>query len=452
MVFVIKKTEKINIDALAERIPLICSEYNVCGKVVERKTSDTAAEPEHYILVGMGDVPSSVDPKAIADRSERSFLLFYPHCFALKINEDTNPLKLIDKTVEYCKEAEFIKALFNEFKCEIPEVIRVDELYSLKRFNDQRHNKRLNAEGKKRFHLGLQRFFKKEKTKSRHKKAWKKHYRSERFDENAPVIKQYLNFFRRNDPEISLKVLQQSCDNLKLTVMNENEYRYFKKQMKKLYPDISYSASPKWEVDHGLIKVPKGEENPFGECVTYEEYFKMREETFSQSGYAALENINVSRWEFRNITYRSVDESIIASVLSPYRFGYVKDSQLSTVLSFGESNVISIPSGEMMNFYSLAMSYGLPFYVDDHNQYKDASLDYVHIVYSRASQNAINEILNRLVGDKITGSHMITEKQRRKHLLSNQINDAISTAEQEQKKGSRLPKPQTSRDADLKQL
>lgn len=422
-VIAINSEEKINIASLSEKIPLLCREYHVFGQVVERKSSDPTAETEYYILAGLNELPQA-DPKFIANRSERSFLLFYPHCFALKVDEDSNPLKLIEKTVEYCKEAEFTKAIFNEFCCQIPEVIRVDELYSLIRYNDQRNNQRLNGEAKQGFHRELQGFFKKEKSKSKYIQAWKKHYRSERFDETAPVYKQYLNFLRRNNPEVSLKTLQRSCENLKLTVMNENEYRYFKKQMKKLYPEISYAVSDKCVVDHGIVKMPKGIDNPFGETVTYDEYFKKREESFSEMGYAALENINVSYWEFRNITFRSSDESIVASVLNPYRFGYVKDNQLNTILALGEADVISIPSSEMMNFYSLAKSYNLPFYIDDHNQFADASLEYVQVVYSQATQPILNKILNQLVGDKITGSHMISEKQRKKHLLSSQINEA----------------------------
>lgn len=420
----IQQGEKINISALSENISRLCSEYHCFGKVVERKTHDPTAKPEYYILAGINGIPSNVDPKDIVNRSERSFLLFYPHCFALKIDENINPLELIEETVKYCKEAEFTQAIYNEFQCEIPEVIRVDELYSLTRYNNQRQNSKLNAEVRQRFHHGLQSFFKKEKSKSKYKQAWKKHYRSERFNEDASLLKQYWNFFRRNNPEVSIKDLQRSCDNLKFTVMYENEYQYFKQQMKKHHPNVLYSASDKCVVDHGLVKLPKGVENPFGDGITRDEYVKIREDTFAESGFAALENLDVSRWEFRDITYRAADESIIASVLNPFRFGFVKDNDLNTVLAFGDSDVVSIPANEMMNFYSLARSHNLPFYIDDFNQYADASLNYVQVVYSQASQSIMDQILNQLVGDKIVGSHMISEKQRKKHLLANQINAA----------------------------
>lgn len=421
----INQEQRSNIAALRGKIQALCKEYNVYGDVVERRSSDPTAEPEYYIVAGMNELPN-VDPKKIVNRDDRCFFLFYPHSFALEIDEDTNPLKLIEKTVEYCKEAEFTKAIFNEFRCEIPEVLRVEELYSLKRFYDQRSNKRLTGDAKKVFHNKLVRFFKKERSTSKFKQAWKKHYRSERFNSNLYLPLQYLNFFRRKNPEIPLKTLQASCENLKLTVMNEIEYQYFKKQMKKLHPDISYSVSDKWEVDHGKIKLPKGIENPFGESVTYDEYFKKREETFSQSGFDSVQNLNVSHWEFRNVTFRASDESVIASVLNPFRFNYVKDNQLNTVLAFGACDVVSIPSGEMMNFYSLAKAEGLPFYIDDHNQFADASLESVQVVYSQASQPVMDSILNQLVGDKIIGSHMITEKSRKKHLLANQIDAAVN--------------------------
>ena len=201
----IQQAENINIAALSEKIALVCSEYHVFGKVVERKSLDPTAKPEYYVLAGINEIPSNVDPKDIVNRADRSFLLFYPHCFAIKVDEDTNPLKLIEETIKYCKEAEFIKAIYNEFRCEIPEVIRVDELYSLTRCNEQRQNKKLNSDMRQRFHRKLQEFFKKEKSSSRYKQAWKKHYRSERFDENAVLIKQYWNFVRRNNPEVSAK-------------------------------------------------------------------------------------------------------------------------------------------------------------------------------------------------------------------------------------------------------
>lgn len=420
----IQQVDNINLEALSDKISLVCSEYHVFGKVVERKSLDPTAKPEYYILVGINNMPSNVDPKEIANRADRSFLLFYPHYFALKIDGNTNPIKLVEETKNYCKEAEFIKALYNEFGCEIPEVIRVDELYSLTRFNDQRQNKKLNPDHRQRFHRKLQAFFKKERPKNRYQKAWKKHYRSERFDEKAVLIKQYWDFINRNNPEVSSKDLQRSCDKLKFTVMYENEYQYFRKQMKEFHPDVLYAVGDKCVVDHGIVKMPKGVENPFGESVTRDEYVKIREEKFAESGFAALENLDVSRWEFRDVMYRAADESIIASVLNPFRYRFIKDNELNTVLAFGESDVLSIPANEMMNFYSLARSYNLPFYIDDNNQYADASVDYIQVVYSQASQPIMDKIINQLVGDMITGSHMISEKQCRKHLLANQINDA----------------------------
>lgn len=405
--------------SLKECVSFVCEEYSLFGDVVERKTSDPTAEPEHYIVVGMNKLPDE-DPKLIEKRAARSFLLFYPHSFALKVGSDITPSDLIYKLVEHCREAEFTKGIFNEFRCDVPEVLRRDELYTLKRFDDQRHNNKLNGIGKQRFHKSLQRFFKNEKSKSKFKQAWKKHYRSERFDKNAPLIKQYLNFFRRNNPEVSLETLHSSCDNLKLTVMNDNEYNYFKKQMKKLHPEISYAVSDKEIVDHGMIKVPDGIENPFGECVTYDEYFKRLQDDFAESGFESIQDLNVSHWEFRNVTFRASDESVVASVLNPYRFGFIKDNQLDTILSLGPCDVISIPNKEVLNFYSLARSHNLPFYIDNRNQFADSSLDSVQVVYSQASQGVIDKIQYQLMGDKIVGSHMITEKQRKKH-LSNQI-------------------------------
>ena len=218
--------------------------------------------------------------------------------------------------------------------------------------------------------------------------------------------------------------------------MYENEYQYFKKKMKELHPDVLYAVGDKCVVDHGIVKLPKGVENPFGEAVTRDEYVKIREEKFAELGFEVLENLDVSRWEFRDIMYRAADESIIASILNPFRFGYVKDNELNTVLAFGDSDVVSIPANEMMNFYSLARSYNLPFYIDDNNQYGDASIDYIQVVYSQATQPTMNKIINQLVGDKITGSHMISEKQSRKHLLANQINEAtlIENANEKQVK------------------
>lgn len=436
----IQQTENINIAVLSDNISLVCNEYHVFGKVVERKSLDPTAKPEYYVLAGLHEMPTNVDPKDIANRADRSFLLFYPHSFALKIDEQTNPLKLIEETIKYCKEAEFIKAIYNEFRCPIPEVIRVDELYSLTRYNDQRQNQKLDADSRQSFHRKLQRFFKKENPQSKYKQAWKKHYRSERFDEKAVLIKQYWDFIKRNSPEVSAKDLQRSCDKIKFTVMYENEYQYFKKQMKELHSDVLYAVGDKCVVDHGILKFPKGVENPFGESVTREEYEKIREEKFAELGFAAIENLDVSRWEFRDIMYRAADESIIAEVLNPYRFGFVKDNALNTVLSFGDSDVISIPANEMMNFYSLARSYNLPFYIDDHSEYADASLDYVQVVYSQATQHTMNQIMNQLVGDKIAGSHMVSEKQTKKHLLANQINEATMLESRAVRSGQLPPK------------
>lgn len=413
-----------NIDALVTEIPRLCNDYNLHGQLVERKNSDPTAEPEYYIVVGMNEIPSE-DPKKIASRIEQSFLLFYPHQFAIKVTEYANPLELMEKTVEYCTEAEFIKAIYSEFRCDVPEVIRVDELYGLVRFNDQRFNKELDPESRKRFHNGIQEFFKREKTSNSYTRAWIDHYRSGKYDEGASFFARYINFFRRKKNEVSLRTLHKSCDNLKTTVMNENEYKYFKAQIKKHHPDIMYSVGDKRVIDHGVFKMPDGVTNPFGDTVTFDEFFKRREETFYLNGFEDIKNMNVSYWEFRDITFRAADEAVIASVINPFRFNFIKDNELSTISALGPSDTVRVPVNEMMNFYSLARSYHLPFYMDHLNQYGDGSLAYVNVVYSQASQRTVDRIMGQLVSDKMAGSHMIASKQN-KHLLSAQINYAAN--------------------------
>lgn len=75
-----------------------------------------------------------------------------------------------------------------------------------------------------------------------------------------------------------------------------------------------------------------------------------------------------------------------------------------------------------MNFYSLSMGYGLPFYIDYEGKFAESSIDNLRIVYNRADQAVLNQIMNHLANDKIKGSHTITEKQ--KQLLTNQIDVA----------------------------
>lgn len=175
--------------------------------------------------------------------------------------------------------------------------------------------------------------------------------------------------------------------------------------MKDLYPHVTYAISNISKVDHGGAGNPVETHAAIGKRVTQEEFAEIRKERFAAEGWAALENLVPVYWEFREVYYKACDEPLIASVYNAITLEYARCTPLDDM--YGNRLLLSVPLEDFMNFVSLAKANKVKFYIDNLGDYAIPSLVDVHVVYCEHQSETIYGIMERLVNDKVSGSHII---------------------------------------------
>lgn len=405
------KNSDFDIVGLSDNVKSICTQYGLYGSVVSYKPYPLSEEADIYFVASMYPIPDDVNPKEIADREERSFAIVHPKSFAFKFSSES-ALSFYDELVQYCKQAEFVKKLYSEFKTPVPDKLRTDELYALIEYNDGRYNPKLTPSQRGDYEKGLEQFFKNENQSSQLKKEWLSHYRSEKFEANTSLAKTLFNFFKRESPEISLTQLQSTSDDLKVAVINEHEYEKFKTTIQEKYPDVVYSVTECEKIDKGLLKTSSSLDKeiigPYGKVVTYKEFCSVLDKDFAEKGYEAIKDLNPLYFETRWLTYRSVDEPIVAKTINNIRYSYAKCNSLLEIKGHGDTRVVSIPINDFRNFVSLAKANNLPFYVDYDGLLDEPSLSCLQIAYGSYHEPLVNGIIDRILSDKVQFSHYET--------------------------------------------
>lgn len=384
-------------------------EYGIYSKVIQCK--------DHmYIVASLDPIADNISPMDIIQRQERNTRLFYPAVFAIKVDDSNNFLFIMSKFLKYCQEAEFIKTIFKEFGLPVPERLRYTEVYSLMRFNDGRNNPEADAVLIGLYENGLRRFFRNERRGGLRGK-WRSFFRSDKFDDDASKLKNLLTFIKRKTPETDIELLLKSGEGVKWIAMQEHEYSEFKRTIKEYYPDIFFNTGKKYVVDHGMIELPGK-----GKPITFKDFCELRNEHFGSKGYRAFENLNISRWEFRDIFFKSADEPVIAQIYNNISLKFVKCVNLQELLDKGDINCVNIPIDDIMDFASLAQENNLPLYIDKWGEFQTSNLDTVCVVYNKINDGLIAEINRTMLNGKIHSSHAISTEQ--KEMLNAQISNA----------------------------
>lgn len=384
-------------------------EYGIYSKLIRCKDA-------LYLTASLDPIADDISPLDIIRRNERNMRLFYPTTFAIKINENDNVMLIMGNFLKYCQEAEFVKAIFNEFGLSVPERLRYTEVYSLMHFNDGRNNTKADTVLAGLYENGLRRFFRNEQRGGLRKK-WRDFFRSDKFNDDASKLKNLLAFLKRKTPETDIDLLLKSGESVKWIAMQEHEYSEFRKTIKEYYPDIYFGVGKKYVVNHGMVELP-GEGKP----ITFKDFCEIRNKRFATSGYRAMENLNISYWEFRDIFFKSADEAVIAQIYNNISLKFAKCATLQELLDKGDINYINIPIVDFMDFASLAQENNLPFYIDKWDEFQTSTLDMVCVVYNKCNNNIIDEINRVILDDKIHSSHAISAVQ--KEMLNAQILNA----------------------------
>ncbi len=389
-------------------------EYGVYTKIVRCKD-------DLCLIASLKPVTDNISPMDIIRRNNRNTRLFYPSVFAIKINTDDNFMLDMEKLLKYCREAEFVKVIYAEFGLPIPERLRYTEVYSLMRFNDGRNEPQADPRLVKLYDKGLKKFFRHE-SRGGLRKKWRDFFRSDKFNDDASKLKNFLAFLNRKAPETDINLLLKSGESVKWIAMQEHEYSEFRKTVKEYYPEIHFGVGKKYAVDHGMVELPGS-----GKPVTFKEYCEIRDRYFPAGGYGALENLNISYWEFRDVFFKTADEPIIAQIYNNISLKFANCANLQELLDRGEVGYINIPITDFMNFAALAQENNLPYYIDKWGEYQEINLDTVCVVYNKFNEDVINNINNGITNVKIQTSHAISSAQ--KTALETQILNAASKKE-----------------------
>ena len=398
----------------------ICSQYGLHGNVVYYEPSpiEGSSLNRMYIIAGtdpvfdQDKVPKGLRPEEMIQTIQQNEKLFYPRAWALDLMECKDKLTATQSLVDYCQKAEFITSLYREYGLPAPVVLRRSEVNQLINFRSNMTNPMTPPDILKKYKSDLDWFFKREKTRNRFRKKWLQFFRSEKFPDDKGPLAKLVGYFRRKQCEVKLPQLIDSNSDINKLEMQEFEFKIFQQLIQERYPYITYAVGEKEVVDHGISKARNLDENFPVKYVTAEEYAVIRKDRFASEGWDCVANLKPAYWEFRNVYYRECDEPIIASVYQQIVLPYAKCNSLRELKERGPLQMKKIPLSDFMNFVSLAKASNLRFYIDTLGDYEKPSLKNIHVLYNEYQQPKMDDVVDRMIGDKVNFSHVLETSTR----------------------------------------
>lgn len=411
----------------------ICRKHGIYGDVIYYTPSPISGSDRNrlYVVAGIdsaigeSNATNELKPDEILRRAQRNSKLFYPKVWAYDLADSVSDLQVQLEIVDYCKTAAFLSGLCAEHNCPIPEKLRISEINQLIEYRSVLENPAADPGLRKRCRKALDRFFRREKTKSTFRRKWLDYYRSEQFPDNKGVFARIRGYFKRHSNNSSVKQLLEVNDELHKLEMQEHEYKIFAKLMKETHPDVVFSVGEKDVVDHGLIRHQRSN-NAFGRAVTGEEFAVIRKDHFAKEGFSAIAELRPSYWEFRNVYYKATDEPLVAGTYNRIALSYAKPDSLMSLRERGPLALTSIPAADFMNFVSLAKANNLRFYIDHDGDFAIPALESINIVFNEHQEDKMLSIKDRMARDKIEFSHVLP----RKHPSLAQTLDSIESTTQ----------------------
>lgn len=402
------KVDVKRIEDLKQYVADLCSSYRVNCRIFSRRKTYGMPELEYYIVFSIHSISDDLKFKQLYIRNQRSEWLFYTDYHIVKFTEHDDFLSLLNSAHSYCKTVDFLRNIFKEYKTPLPKVIHGTEITGLKEYNLGKLNGNLPENARATYDRGLEKFFKQERTRSKYLQKWRAFSRTDKYDRKASTVKMFWDFYHRDEQFVSLDLLRESNSHLKTIVINEHEFKKFKKELPQRDSGVLCSVT-KVEIENGGFAkrnrrkpVGKMKSGPFGRLVTYEDYCKVVEQKFVSEGYDAIMDLAPTLYETRQLTYKEIDEPIIASILNAIRFAYAKSSILNKVVLPGTDLVyiIDIPVDLMMNFVSLATANKIEYHIDFIGRFSTPNFEKLCIAYNPMHYDMMCSISERLIEEK----------------------------------------------------
>jgi len=391
----------------------ICFDYGLNGNIFSYM-SPTIPESDlnkSYLIAGVDpsirgkSLPESIDPEQVLRKINRTDKLFYPSIWVYDLSSDNDQLRATQELVEYCKKAEFVYQIYSSYNTPVPAVLRTSEVNQLMDAWAVIQHPNANSSVINKAKKDLDAFFKREQSKGQ--SEWMQFFRSDRFPDTGGKLAKLKAYSHRNEQVVEMDQLLEFNHDIQKLEMQEHEYKLFRDLMTKLHPDVTYAVGKKEVVDHGLTEIKDAETSPFGRSVTAEEYAVIRKERFAEEGWAALSDLKMAYWEFRDVYFKDIDAPLIASVYNKIRLEYAKSDHITELMAHGPMHLKQITIDDFMNFVSLAKANGLRFHIDNDGVYSIPSLDHVNVIFNESQIDILQGITARMLNEKISGSHSL---------------------------------------------
>lgn len=348
--------------------------YGVVAAVVEYQLDKNKADSGYYILAGLGKFPEYNNPKEIENTQNRNIHLFHPKQFAIQLNKD-NIQYAIEELYNYCQRAEIMECLCNEYDCDVPDVLRNEELINLYQLNYNYNNENYDIFYRRLCKDGIDEFFKTEKKAVKSKSIRKQldYQRSDRFDFNKSRAKNIMNAVLNSQEQIiPLSTLKRCTDDLTSFELTEDEFQALKEALK-AFPEVTYSIDDKYVIDRVEIKTKNPADNPF-----YGEQ---------------------THFEYRDITFKKVDEPIIMGQV--YKIRWENKGPIHRANFIGDVTARYVSYNNIHNFVSLANANGLKFAIDYKGEFAKPMKDFVPVLFNLDKKYKYNDIMSRINHDKV---------------------------------------------------
>lgn len=402
-----------------DQIQSICHSFGLYGNIVFYQASPVSSSTSNklYLIAGRDPnieatiLPADFEPEYFLRRNLRNERVIYTDYFVCELGSDCNYMGTMEKLIEYCKYTEFLTSIYKRFRLEPPTRLR---RFEIRQLMDARENQRAELSDRiwQRSTDALNRFFEKERKQGLHKE-WMSFFRSEKYPDDGNVLDKARAFRNRNSPVIPLEQLMACTSQVHTLEMQEHEYRRFAEYMSSKLPFVPYAVSEKVIIDNEAGPTDPALEATLGKRITGEAFDQIVEERFAEESWSSISQYRPCYFEVRKVSFAAVDEPYVASAFQDASLRYARCDTLYTIEQRGGSfRLVSIPKEDFMNFVSLAKANLLPFHIDVRGSFETPSLKKVHVIYSSLDEALLQDILNRIVGEKTVYSHLVPEDER----------------------------------------
>ena len=373
------KREELLRDERMRNVTNYGARYGVAAAVIDYHANEKRPDSGYFIVAGLGQFPNigpdGMTPKDIQEYWERNGDLCYPYAFAREITQD-NIDTVIDSFNGFCQNMEVISALYKQYDCPVPPVMRTSEVGGLVDLNREANNPDRLWSVRACYEKELDRFFANEKKiqKNAGHKEYMEFYRSDRSDTAEPDGKKGLTYYKlKGQQEIPLGLLIKTGASVARACIPEELFQDMRKTLK-YSPYVIYSVGKLHKYDMGRI------EGPNDPWKNEQRYF-----------------------EYRDIYFKKVDEPEVASAYIRAKYVDVdtrdsisRDAKITAPALSGRPVARYISPRAIDAFIKTAQMNNLQFTFDYHGILLEPSFDKIPVMVAKQDAAALDYILKDL--------------------------------------------------------